>query len=266
MDTNLKKIHNGTKSIFQKSNRNIEKLLFNSAYTSNKFNKIPPIIGCLIADRYGNTLMVFEYDLKDQHNYGPIKSYLSEDETNFLEIDLISMYFSSFKTFAGQTNIQNLSNLEIHGSNIKVLIFFLFNNYMIILFLNSKTELSIKEKTLIVEYFEDMISKFQFEFKYFNSAKSRQIFRLLEKRGNAWLKKLNRNYLINFKHSYLKKYEVIEEIKFKITPIIENVLNEYLENIQGEIVDNISKEIQNQIEDKLFNIKSNIQITSIKNI
>ncbi len=63
--------------------------------------------------------MVFEYDRNTENSYGPIKSYLSEDDKNLLELDLISMFFSSLKTFAGQTNIQNLSNLEIHGSNIK---------------------------------------------------------------------------------------------------------------------------------------------------
>ena len=111
---------------------NIENKLIESAYLSNNFYNIPPIFGCLIADQNGNTLMVFEYDSKNVNNYGPIKSYLSEHDKNFLEIDLVSMYFSSFKAFAGQTNIQNLSNLEIHGSNIKVQIFFLFNKNLII--------------------------------------------------------------------------------------------------------------------------------------
>ena len=238
----------------QKYNVEVEKLLYISAYNSNNFNKIPPIIGCLMADQYGNTLMVFEYDLKNQKNYGPIKSYVSEDEKSFLEIDLISMYFSSFKTFAGQTNIQNLSNLEIHGSNIKILIFFLFNNYMIVLFLNSNTELSIKEKACIVKYFEDKIEKYQFYFKYFNVAKSRKILYSLENEGNRWLKKINRNYLHNFKNSYLKKHEIIEELQVEIAPIIEKVLQEYFEYIQEDIVNNVSKEIQNQIQDKLFKI------------
>ena len=120
------------------------------AYFSYNFNKIPPIIGIITADQFGNTLMVFEYDNKNEGNYGPIKSYLSESDKNLLEIDLISMYFSSLKTFAGQTNIQNLSNLEIHGSNIKVQIYFLFDRYMVILFLNSKIDLNLREKTQII--------------------------------------------------------------------------------------------------------------------
>ncbi len=236
---------------------NFEKRLIESAYISNNFNNIPPIFGCLIADQNGNTLMVFEYDSKNISNYGPIKSYLSEHERNFLEIDLVSMYFSSFKAFAGQTNIQNLSNLEIHGSNIKVQIFFLFNKYMIILFLNSKTDLSLAHKTKIMEYFEDKISKFKFEFKHFNAAKSRKILSMLENKGKAWLKQLNKYYLQTFEDSYLKKHEIIEEISRQIEPIIEKTLNEYLENIQDDIVNNVTKEIKNQIQDKLFGFDPN---------
>ncbi|MHA2324724.1 MAG: hypothetical protein ACXACB_04930, partial [Promethearchaeota archaeon] len=86
--------------------------LNDTANLTYNFDKMPPIIGIVIADLYGNTLMVFEYDFQTECNYGPIKSYLSESDKNFLEIDLISMYFSSFKTFAGQTNIKNLTNLE----------------------------------------------------------------------------------------------------------------------------------------------------------
>jgi len=122
----------------------IDKKTNEIAYISYNFNKIPPIIGILTADQFGNTLMVFEYDNKNGGKYGPIKSYLSENDKNLLEIDLISMYFSSFKAFAGQTNIQNLSNLEILGSNIKVQMYFLYDRFMIILFLNSKVDLNLK--------------------------------------------------------------------------------------------------------------------------
>ena len=237
--------------------RNFKNILIESAFISSNFNKIPPIFGCLLADQHGNTLMVFEYDSKNNNNFGPIKSYLSEHEKSFLEIDLISMYFSSFKAFAGQTNIQNLSNLEIHGSNIKVQIFFLFNKYMIIFFLNSKTDLSLKEKLQIIEYFEDKITKFEFEFTHFNAARSRKILSMLENKGKAWLKQLNKNHLQTYKDSYLKKSELINELSKQIEPIIEKILNEYLDNIQDDIVNNISKEIKNQIQDKLFGFDPN---------
>jgi hypothetical protein len=236
---------------------NLEKFIIESAFHSYNFNEIPPIFGCLVADQHGNTLMVFEYDSKDKNNYRPIKSYLSDHEKSLLEIDLISMYFSSFKAFAGQTNIQNLSNLEIHGSNIKVQIFFLFNKYMIIFFLNSNTDLSLKKKKHIIEYFEEKITKFEFEFTHFNAAKSRKILSMLENKGKAWLKQLNKNYLQTYSDSYLKKHEIINELSRQVEPIIEKILNEYLENIEEDIVNNVSKEIKNQIQDKLFGFDPN---------
>ncbi len=241
----------------EKLKENREKILTESAYNSCNFNKIPPIIGVLIADQYGNTLMVIEYDSKNKNNFGPIKSYLSENEKTFLEIDLISMYFSSLRSFAGQTNIQNISNLEIHGSNIKVQIFFLFDKFMIILFLNSKAELNLKEKTLIVRHFEEKLTKYEFEFKHFNAAKSRKILGMLEIKGKAWLKQLNRNYLQSFKDTYLKKHEIIDELTREIEPIIKEVLLEYLEYIHEDIVKNISKEIKTKIQDSLFGFDAN---------
>ncbi|MBA7693469.1 hypothetical protein ES703_102051 [subsurface metagenome] len=167
------------------------------------------------------------------------------------------MYFSSFKTFAGQTNIQNLSNLEIHGSNIKIQIFFLFDKYMIIIFLNSNTELNLKDKTSIVQYFEDKITKYEFELKYFNASKSRKVLSILENKGKAWLKRINKRYLETYKDSYLKKHEIIDELTREIDPIIEEVLYEYLEYIQDDIVNNVSKEIKNKIQDMLFGFNPN---------
>ncbi len=237
--------------------RNVDKILTNNAYTSCNFNKIPPIIGVQIGDQYGNTLMVIEYDSNEKTNFKPIKSYLSENEKNLLEMDLISMYFSSLRTFAGQTNIQNLSNLEIHGSNIKVQIFFLFDKYMIILFLNSKTDLNLKEKKLIVKYFEEKLNKYEFEFEHFNAAKSRKIIRLLETKGKVWLKQLNINHLQSFENTYLKKHEIIDELTSEIEPVIKKVLLEYLKYIPEEILQNISKEINTKIQDSLFGFDSN---------
>ena len=167
------------------------------------------------------------------------------------------MYFSSLKTFAGQTNIQNLSNLEVHGSNLKVQIFFPFDNYMIIIFLNSKTELNLREKTLIVKFFEEKLTKYEFEFMHFNATKSRKILNMLELKGKAWLKQLNRNYLHNFKDMYLKKHEIIDELTREIEPKIKEVVLEYLENIPEDIIQNISKEIKTKIQDSLFGFNAN---------
>lgn len=230
----------------------IEEKLINVSYNSHNFNEIPPVIGIIIADQYGNTIAVYEYDDKEKSNYGPITSYLSDEDKNLLEIDLISMYFSSFKIFAGQANIKNLSNLEIYGSNIKVQIHFLFEKFMIIAFLNSNTELIPKEKTEILKHFEERLIRFQYEFENFNETKARKILNSLEIKGKFWLKKFNNKYRERYREFYLKKSEIIERLVTEIEPIIQNELNEYLENIPEEIVKNLTKEIKNKIQDKLY--------------
>ena len=225
---------------------------------SYNFNKIPPIIGMIIADQFGNTIMVFEYENKPEENYGSIKSYLSEDNKSLLEIDLISMYFSSFKTFAGQTNIQNLSNLEIHGSNIKVQLYFLFDKYMVIIFLNSKVDLNLKEKEQIIQYFKEILIRYEFEFQHFNDSNSRRILTILENKGKVWVKKLNKTYIQAFQNRYLKKHEVLEIVIKKISPTIKKVLGEYLESIPEDFINDISRELKNKIHDKICEFNFNL--------
>jgi hypothetical protein len=231
------------KKIDPKSN-----LIANLAYN---FDEMPPIIGIVTADLFGNTLMVFEYDCNTESEYRPIKTYLSESDKNLLELDLISMYFSSFKTFAGHTNIKNLSNLEIHGSNLKVQIFFLFEKFMLILFLNSKIDLNLKEKTQIIEYFEELLLAHEFEFKHFNASHSRKIIKSIEVRGKLWLKRLNKGFIHSYQKGFLKKHEVLDIVIKEIALIIESELGDYLEGISSEIVQDISKELKTKIHDKI---------------
>ena len=247
----------------QKHHDFIEKKLTETASRSHNFNVIPPIIGIMISDQYGNTITVFEYDSKDEKDFGPIKSYLSEGEKDLLEIDLISMYLSSFKIFAGQTNIKNLSRLEIYGSNIKVQIYFLFE-YMVIVFLNSQTNLTSKERTQVLKYCEDKLIKYKYEFENFNDKGSRGTLRILENNGKNWLKKFNVKYLQAFKNIHLRKLETIEKSMSEIGLIIQNELYEYLEHVPDEILNNLSKELKNKIQDKLFEFNPTLSENSEK--
>jgi len=230
----------------------LDKKLLKGAYYSRNFDDIPPIIGIITADQYGNTIVVFEHDYKDGDDRGPIASYLSEDDKNLNEIDLISMYFSSLKIFAGQNNIQNLSNLEIHGSNIKVQIYFLREKYMIIVFLNSNTDLSSKEKAEIIKYLESMLITHQSEFENFNTPSARKILRKIERAGKFWLKRFNKKHLHAFNEGYVEKNGITDKIVEEIDPIIRNELKEYLYLASDELVDDLTKEIKNKIQDKLI--------------
>ncbi|MFX1477368.1 MAG: hypothetical protein ACFFCI_04480 [Promethearchaeota archaeon] len=243
--------YNKFRNIRTLTNNNLDEI----ANFSYNFNKIPPIIGIIIADQFGNAILVIEYDNKPEENYGSIKSYLSENNRNLLEIDLISMYFSSFKTFAGQTNIQNLSNLEIHGSNIKVQLYFLFEKYMVIIFLNSKVDLNLTEKEQIIQYFENLLDKYEFEFQHFNATESRKALKTLGNKGKVWLKKLNKSYITSYQQNYLKKHGILDTVIRKISPTIEQVLNEYLERIPEDMINDISRDLKNKIHDIICEFK-----------
>ncbi len=235
----------------------VEKKLTETAYRSHNFNIIPPVIGVIISDQYGNTITVFDYDSNDINDYGSIKSYLSEDHNNLLEIDLVSMYLSSFKIFAGQANIKNLSHLEIYGSNIKAQIYFLLEKFMVIIFLNSNTDLNSKQRAQVIKYCEDKLINYESEFDNFNNTRSRETLSLLEQKGNRWLKKFNIRYIQTFKNLYLRKHETTEELMNQLGMIIQSEIDEYLNYVPDEIVNNFSKELRNKIQDKLFEINLN---------
>ncbi|TES94888.1 MAG: hypothetical protein E3J90_10860 [Promethearchaeota archaeon] len=239
-------------------NSSVEKKLAETAYRSHNFNVIPPVIGTIISDQYGNTITVFEYDSNDDEDYGPIKSFLSEDHNNLLEIDLISMYLSSFKIFAGQANIKNLSHLEIYGSNIKAQIYFLLEKYMVIIFLNSNTDLNSKQRAQVIKYCEDKLIKYEYEFSNFNNTSSREILSILEQKGKRWLKKFNIRYIQTYKNIYLRKHETTEELMKQLGLIIQSEIDEYLNYVPEEIINNFSKELKNKIQDKLFEINLNV--------
>jgi len=232
----------------------VEQKLTESVYRSHNFNIIPPIIGIIIADQYGNTITVIDYDFNDDDRYRPIKSYLSKDHQNFLEIDLVSMYLSSFKIFAGQANIKNLSHLEIYGSNIKAQIYFLLEKFMVIIFLNSNTALNSKQRAQVIKYCEDNLIKYESEYGNFNDASSRETLSMLEQMGKKWLKKFNIRYIQTYKNIYLRKHETIEELMNELGVIIQSEINEYLNYVPDEIINNFSKELRNKIQDKLFEI------------
>ena len=230
----------------------VDKKLLKIAYCTRNFDDIPPIIGVITADQYGNTIVVFEHDYKDGDDRGPITSYLSENDKNLNEIDLISMYFSSLKIFAGQNNIQNLSHLEIHGSNIKVQIYYLCEKYMIIGFLNSNTDLSSQEKAELIRYMKNKLITHANEFQNFNQPSARIILGKVESAGKLWLKRFNARHLHEFNRNYLEKNGITEQIINEIDPIIKKELKDYLEKASDEFVDDLSKEIKNKIQDKLF--------------
>ncbi|TXT58446.1 MAG: hypothetical protein BAJALOKI1v1_1650007 [Promethearchaeota archaeon] len=236
---------------------NIQKrALVNYFYTHNKLDQIPPIVGILFADLFGNAIMTYEYE--DHKKYNPLTSYLSNDKNSLLEIDFVSMYFSSFNIFASNNNIKDLSYLEIHGSNLKVQISFIAEKFMIILFLNSSTILPLKTQQHITNHFKEIIEQNKSYFEDFNAKTSQNVIKNLTERGCEWLQKLNRKYIQEFKQGYLKKSEFINIFMNKINPIIQQELKEYLPAIPEELISDVSRDIKDKLHDEVFELASEL--------
>lgn len=221
-------------------------------YREKKFNKIPPIIGILFADLFGNAIMTFEYN---NHNgkYGPIKSYLL-NENNSVEIDLVSMFFSSFSTFASSTNIKDLSHLEVHGSNYKIQIHFLFDKFMTIIFLNSNTLLSLEHHEDLLHYLKNVVKNNDVMLANFNDKESKVMIREIKNKGNIWLKRFNKDYIEDFKNGYQMRFDNVEDFVEKLDPIIKKELRGYFPKIPKDTLNDLRREIKNKIQDKALDL------------
>ena len=221
-------------------------------YRERNFNKIPPIIGILFADLFGNAIMTFEYN---NHNgkYGPIKSYLL-NENNSVEIDLVSMFFSSFSTFASSTNIKDLSHLEVHGSNYKVQIHFLFDKFMTIIFLNSNTLLTMEHHEDLLHYLKNVVKNNDVMLANFNDKESKVMIREIKNKGNIWLKRFNKDYIEDFKNGYQMRFDNVEDFVEKLDPIIKKELRGYFPKIPKDTLNDLRREIKNKIQDKALDL------------
>jgi hypothetical protein len=129
---------------------------------------------------------------------------------------------------------------------------------MIIIFLNSKVDLNLKEKEQIIQYFKEILVRYKYEFQHFNDSNSRKILRILKDKGNLWLKKLNKSYLQRFQNNYLEKHEILDIVINKISPIIEKVLGDYLEGIPEDFINDMSRELKNKIHDEICEFNFNL--------
>ena len=60
---------------------------------------------------------------------------------------------------------------------------------MVIIFLNSNTNLNSKERAHVIKYCEEKLTRYESEFINFNDTSSRETLSILEQKGKKWLKK-----------------------------------------------------------------------------
>jgi hypothetical protein len=161
------------------------------------------------------------------------------------------MYLSSLISFADNVKIENLRYVGIGGSNIKMKVFFQNKNYMIIVFLNANTDLSLRIQDHILEHFNAAFDKYDWVFENYNDKKAIQIRKNMESLGQRWLKKLNRFYIEAYEKLYIAKEVKVEKIMANIKPIINQTVESYMKYVPDEIKTDICREIHEKVNNKL---------------
>ena len=85
--------------------------------------KIPPFLGCFVADKNGKTLIKFEV-FKGALDFFIKEGFNEGEKDNCLDIELIPMFISALERFSAEINIKDLSGFKLEGKNIKLQTFF----------------------------------------------------------------------------------------------------------------------------------------------
>lgn len=149
-------------------------------------DKIPPVIGCLISDKDGKSIVSFEVFK------GAIQFFMKHKQQ--FKMDLIPMYVSAIELLSQELNIQGLPGIDINGDNLKLKIYFTFEKFTATLFLNPNIDFS-RIEDLIQSYLSNLFEEFDNEFKNSTHVNSNEFITFLERVGLCWLLDLNDEYL-----------------------------------------------------------------------
>lgn len=156
---------------------------------SPNLEKIPPVIGCLISDKDGKSIVSFEIFKGAIQYFMKINTQSHQKE---FQIELIPMYVSAIELLSHELNIQGLPGIDINGANLKIKLLFNFKEFNITLFLNPTIDFENIED-LAKTYLANLFEEFNFELN--NTELEMEFLNFLERIGLCWLLDLNDEYL-----------------------------------------------------------------------
>ncbi len=164
-----------------------DKNWFELASKSLRFTA-PPIIGFFIADKNGTIILTCELFEGALEHF--IKRDIKDENTKInFDIDLIPPFICALESFSDQIFIQNLAELKIKGTNIKIHTVFFFSQYTITFFLNPFFKIKPFEN-MIIEYFSLLFEEHKTEFENIYHPSSRVLISQIELKGRGWLRDL----------------------------------------------------------------------------
>ncbi len=213
--------------------------------------QIPSIIGTIIADKDGRSLLKFE--LFDNALKSFISHNIPNDDTVIpFDIELIPMFISAMEKFSLELNIQNLTGFGLKGSNLKMHVFG-YEGYTVTIFMNPNINLKAIENK-INNFFKNLFEENRDKFEVgINTGKINDLFPLMET-GRNWLIELNKSYqkmIINSeimdkenaKVLYNKIDELYNEINQEFSITLEKVKKLKI-NIMQSIIENDFEELK----------------------
>ena len=159
-------------------------------YEGTEKKEVPPIIGCIISDKDGKNIAVFEIF----HN--ALNHYIvgNENETEKFKPDLIPMYTSAIELLTEELFIKDMPSIEIKGSNIKLHIILNFETFTIVLFLHPIVDFD-KLEVITKNYLANLFEEFNDQFHESKEIDSGDFVNFIERVGWNWLLNLNYEYL-----------------------------------------------------------------------
>ena len=203
----------------------------------------PPLLGFMVADKDGKTLMTTElYD----DIFGEILN--SKNDEIHTDHELIPMFICALERFSGELNIQNLSGFKLKGTNIRLQTY-RYDIITVTLFINGRTNIRpIKDQ--IKDWFDNFFKKYEKEFE--SSIISCNVSRLVELReeGREWLVDLNQKYQKLAVNIEIFDFRQATELYEKLEDISQNVNVNYSTLIQK--VKTLKTNLMNAVYDENF--------------
>ncbi len=161
---------------------------------SSSFNyTAPPFIGCMISDKDGKTIAIFEL-FKGALEYFIKKDIKDIEKRENFDIELIPMFICALERFSDQICIDNLAGIKLKGTNIKMRSIFCFSQFTITFFLNPFIRIKPYEN-LIYDYYYDLFKKYEEDFKDILKLSSNGFVSRIELKGREWLREMNELFM-----------------------------------------------------------------------
>ena len=145
---------------------------------------IPPIVGVIIGDVIGTTLLTVESE------EGAFNQFLGINEQT--ELDLIAPFISALEHFSKEMNVVDLANFMVKTKELNIYIVRI-ENYLITFFVNPRFDINEYKET-ILSFFDEFIKNHQKEFEKAEGIGSIDELLTFEPEIKNFLLEINENY------------------------------------------------------------------------